>query len=738
MAGQRQRRRQRAPPKKTEADEPAIRYYKESSILKPVSPSTHTDDWPCFLLVDASVHLRNGSMVSQLDVDSLGPFVVRGRLEVEVDNERYLIDRNMKTKNLWIQIDRSSAFSVGAKDDNLSIPVVWASGQAGWFEIVPSPSYQRTCDEMFQGVCLHYSLLDQYEAALAKLQKSKKKKKVTMADVPLDLDELLFQYALRSGEGLTLSEAHRRFGFQTVFLLSHFPKDTSLYHYLVKENPRVKKLLDQDPATKNARLEATLGPFVLESYDYPHRGESSSLDNSGKKRGRGRPKESPPKSMRDRKAPLDVETVQRSNTSQDPHSSMSAGRRKKSPPQIILLDDDDTVMTDPPADVNPAVELKSRNHIVDRHQQNPPTDPGPVQGINFSGGVLVGALEDVRKQMLQLIDQGKQKKQLHQFTAKSWQNKVYLECNIKNYSAVEEIFRYYARDLAQHLGPEWHDTMIYQWAKENASKPITLTLISETEVKHIVRRVKNGTRGANIEKVAEASSQGNSLPKVREYASKQTPKKHPRKVARLRPSTGGKKRLRHELDSEDNMDLDDDGSLKKRSRTSHYFTEDDNDEDGDDENGSVDEDDAGSTGQRDIHAENDAPMTQLVIRAEKLPPTQPQGPNQTWACEEPDCGYIVRDAYEEEGRSLISAHYEEHEKVAQDAAQEVALDRVNLAMKEARGHMPIKYAYFPPIQFQLGHLLEKIRTISEKSARRDEVHINGQIVPAPIKRTLLI
>lgn len=105
-------------------------------------------------------------------------------------------NRNIKTSDLRIQIDSSNAFSVGYKDESLSVPVVWASGAAGWFEIVPSQTYQRICDEMFQGVCLHYSFLEQYENALEQLQESRKKakkKKATMADVQLDIDELLFQ-----------------------------------------------------------------------------------------------------------------------------------------------------------------------------------------------------------------------------------------------------------------------------------------------------------------------------------------------------------------------------------------------------------------------------------------------------------------------------------------------------------------------------------------------------------------
>ena len=67
----------------------AIRHYKETSILKPVSLSTHSDDWPCFLLSDATVHHRDGTMANQLNVDLEGPFIIRGRLELEKDNERY-------------------------------------------------------------------------------------------------------------------------------------------------------------------------------------------------------------------------------------------------------------------------------------------------------------------------------------------------------------------------------------------------------------------------------------------------------------------------------------------------------------------------------------------------------------------------------------------------------------------------------------------------------------------------
>ncbi|KAI0490548.1 hypothetical protein F4859DRAFT_458358 [Xylaria cf. heliscus] len=722
------RRKRRAPPASTATPEyqETARHYKETSVLKPVSPSTNTDDWPCFLLSDATVHLPNGVLANQLEVDLFGPYIIRGRLELEKDNERYLVNRQMKTDALWIQIESSRAFSVGAKDDSLSVPVVWASGEAGWFEIVPAKCYQRICDTMFQGVCLHYSFLDQYEAALEKLQKSKKKKKATLADVSLDLDELLFQYALRAGDGLTLPEAHERLKKQYLFLLSHFPKDTGVYKDLATQLPSiVKALANKDTKESREKMASIFSepcPLKAYDYDYSHREKSSSLEMiAGKKKGKERTKTSAPRTTRASEV-SDIELAGLPNKSHSRHPYRSTRTKRRSPAEIPL--EDDIIMIDSNSD-NPTSSRTPRDNREEIRSAKYTAASNATEGTKSTTRVLVDALEDVRKQMLQLISEGRQKKQLNQITAKSWQTKVYMECNIKHYNSTAEIFHYYARDLEQCLGPEWHDTQIYQWIKENTSKPPTLTLISEAEVKQIVRRVKKAARGARAENAV-----GENLPtEVNEYAGKQTPKSRTSgKAAGLRPSTGSKKRMRYEADFGDKMDLDEDGILKKKSKRSHYFTEEDDDDDEDDDNDSVDEHDEDSLSEsKALGQKDDIPITQFVIRAEKLPSTQPQGPNKTWVCEEPDCGYIVRAAHEEKGRKLISAHYEEHEKEAQDVAQETALDRENLAVQEAtRGHMPIN------------HLLEKIRNLGEKSKQRNEIHINEHAVPEPIKRTLLI
>ncbi|KAI1425861.1 hypothetical protein F5Y12DRAFT_322797 [Xylaria sp. FL1777] len=695
------RRRRRAASTRLIDYQESARHYTETSVLKPVGASTHTDDWPCFLLSDATVHLRDGTLVNQLEVDMHGPFVVRGRLELEKDNQRYLVNRNMKAKTLWIQIESSEAFSVGAKDDGLSAPVVWASGKAGWFEIVPASCYQRICDEMFQAVRLHYSLLDQYEAALEKLQKSRKKKRATMADVSIKIDELLFQYALRAGDGLTLPEAYKLLNQHCIFLLSHFPKDTSVYKYLADRHPIVHQNL-VNKGSKPPRSIAYLSkPVALKAYDYSPREESSSLEiTDGRKKGKGRARSNVPQSTRTSERSNSKGVVDLPKNDYKVYHSRVA-RMKRRYPAEIPLEDGDIVMIDQPTNsLAPSTSRDLRGDVRVRGD-NSTMDPKPTEETKSSVGVLVDALEDVRRQMLHNISQGTQKKQLNQITAKSWQNKVYLECNIKHYNSVGEIFQYHARELAQHLGPEWHGTQIYQWAKENVSNPPTLTLISEAEVNQIVRRVKKATRTNHTEKETNEKEQ----PVVNEYVGQQTPRNRPSgKAAGLRPSTASKKRLRHEMDFEDDMDLDEDGILRKKSKKSHYFTEDDEE---DDDNESIDEDEEDSSSENKPNAGKDTiPISQLVIRAEKLPSTQPQGPNQTWTCEEPNCGYVVRAAHEGNGQELISAHYEEHEKEAQDEAHETALNRVNLAVQEARGHMPIKYAYFPPFLILVGYYKE--------------------------------
>lgn len=323
--------------------------------------------------------------------------------------------------------------------------------------------------------------------------------------------------------------------------------------------------------------------------------------------------------------------------------------------------------------------------------------------------VLVDTLNEIRESILELIQQGKSKKHPDQMMPNTIHMKVYLACKIKHRYGGTEVCEYFARDLVNLLGPEWRRSEFYNWVKANVNTTPKFEYSSEAECLRLTRRNSRQPKATTEDAAAAGQQSSHSgklppLPLSSEPAGKQPPKRRGRpsgKAAGLRPSLGGKKRPRTDEDDDDEMDIDGYGTAtKKTTKKSRYFSG--NELDDDDEAASSaaeeDEDEEGD----DDDDENEAsvnkssePITRLVIRAEKLPSMTPKGPNQTWTCSEPECGYVVRAADEEAGQNLISAHYEEHEKEARDEAEEAALKRANLAVKEA-GHMPIKYAYFPP------------------------------------------
>jgi hypothetical protein len=66
-------------------DNSRTRWLPEIAILKPLKLTKETEDsntWPCFVLTDVTVFLKDGKrMANPLLPD--GPFVVRGRLDVD-------------------------------------------------------------------------------------------------------------------------------------------------------------------------------------------------------------------------------------------------------------------------------------------------------------------------------------------------------------------------------------------------------------------------------------------------------------------------------------------------------------------------------------------------------------------------------------------------------------------------------------------------------------------------------
>lgn len=252
----------------------------------------------------------------------------------------------------------------------------------------------------------------------------------------------------------------------------------------------------------------------------------------------------------------------------------------------------------------------------------------------------------------------------------------------------EDVLHYYSKALIETLDPKYQGHGIYDELQKMASTPFKPLAYKPSDFPvTIIPRRSQPRKGTVVPQPStpvpnmEDNTSGRSTPKPQGKRPTRTPGK-----SSLRPvSRAPKKRPRDEFES----DVDSESPGMKRSH-SHYFDEDDSmddapdlDVDSQDEN-DADDDIAG----RQAKSKFDVEPIKLVIRAEKLPDSSPRGPHDTWTCDQDGCEYIVRGGDSEECQDRIRQHFRDHES---------KLTRMNLALSEsARGHMPIKYAYFPP------------------------------------------
>ncbi|RDW88573.1 hypothetical protein BP6252_00605 [Coleophoma cylindrospora] len=167
-----------------------VRCLTESSVLKPISADIDPNDWPCFLLQDAAVYLKDGrTIANMLQVDLQGPFIVRGRLVVDPEDRNYLI--NKKFQSQYIEIGNCTSYSIGYDPITL-----WASGHAGWFELQPSRAYLTTYKRIQEGIGLYFTMTMIYETVTVHSKKS------------LTLDQVLEKYAENDGTGLVKAEVN--------------------------------------------------------------------------------------------------------------------------------------------------------------------------------------------------------------------------------------------------------------------------------------------------------------------------------------------------------------------------------------------------------------------------------------------------------------------------------------------------------------------------------------------------
>lgn len=266
-------------------------------------------------------------------------------------------------------------------------------------------------------------------------------------------------------------------------------------------------------------------------------------------------------------------------------------------------------------------------------------------------------------------------------------SQIHAKCRIKAYRAAREITHFYAKPLAASMPSKWYPSPFFQYLKRIRDQPWVPEILTKDDVaSQCVRRVKVNkviprTKISVLETQSPPRGAGKRWP----------PSNLIPRVGGLRPGIGAKRPALYDDEGAD------DERARKAAKTKHALEDEEEEEEGDTD------DEANDHGESvrpmaDVAASIVTPAPDLpretvrvVVRAEKIPSMSPSGPNGTWRCEQEGCGYIVRSAEEQEGKDLIAKHFQDHEK---------RVDKLNLALSEGtRGHMPIKYAYFPPSYF---------------------------------------
>jgi len=274
---------------------------------------------------------------------------------------------------------------------------------------------------------------------------------------------------------------------------------------------------------------------------------------------------------------------------------------------------------------------------------------------------------------------------------------MYLRCKIRDYKTPKEITAYYAPQLLSRLGPEWSNSHFYNWLFANSKNPPLPETITVAQIpSQLHHRAKAAPRAAPIR------SAPNSVPAQASKAKGRAKQRQPEddsdsdvvppgkrarrsgKGAGLRLLSGSKKRPALELD----LDGSEGGSRgsKKLAYTADDYDDDDEAFETSNADSADSEDEDGGKCAFPVSPPKDS--VQLVVHAERIPTMSPTGPNGTWICEEEGCSYVIRSADGTKGQSLVQEHFRQHEAQA---------EKISLAVKESRGQMPIKYAYFPPL-----------------------------------------
>ncbi|EPE05731.1 hypothetical protein F503_08262 [Ophiostoma piceae UAMH 11346] len=640
----------------------ATHYAPETSVLMPTKEASNVE-WPGYVLSDAVVYRPDGkTMANALLINQEGPFIIRGRLEIDDDDDevQHLIDPTVRS--IDIEIQDSKVYSIGYYPE----AVVWLSGKAGWFEINPHPSYAKIYKDMCEVSQLDYILAKIYIEEDGSLKDTK------MDPALADIKEVLLRYALALGDGITYEETVDKILRLGPALVSHMEsstglawKQTSIYAWLVRELKNKERMRRSSSRGTSQPPPATSGPASTHT----------PLTQS--------PVPVPAISQQTAQTPQPRPLSQTLAFRESPAVGPRAAAARETP--------------FPPPETGAATE-----RLV-------PEDPrAALQEVRVPGVVSKAEEEEVFQLFFKVVTGiGENVGNQSSMTA----GKVHAAMNqlykLKGYNVSKQLSAFYSKRLLECLDESWDGSPYRKYLANDEGieyKPESNLFLRKIP-DQLVRR---GT--------LRAQSPAPHLSHSQAGLSRSQPSPGPAgKRPGLRPTAPAKKRSfgmalgsegHDEADSihdqaAQNLPLHTIGRPKKNAKTAHenvptataapqaQLVQDDADSDGD---SSSDDDDS------DIESE-----TVVAIHSVPLSLSiRPTGPNGTWNCPHPGCRFLVRNAAGRDSsanaaRESIHAHLRGHE--------ENTLSRVDLAISEgSRKHVSVD------------NLLEKIRALADQRA----------------------
>ncbi|KAJ4237488.1 hypothetical protein NW759_000598 [Fusarium solani] len=651
-------------------DEDRILWRQETSVLRTAPVDKIHGPEPVFELQDAVVLNKDGhTLENALHVGTRGPYIIRGTLIIdEPEQKTHLIMR--VRHSMPIQVPKCNRYSIGEAGEGN--PVIWVEGRCAWYEINPSPAYAPIYNKMCEAALLYYRIMDIYKAK--KPKKAKKGKK----DQLKELHSVFHEYATLIGDGSTLEEVIERCDEHASFLISQCMQEepdvfewgsNPFYQWLVDNYPELvekaeERLKNPPPVTRSPSVEAKPAAALV----------APSLLSSRTRSGSSAP------------------SVARSNATPELMDVQdSPPRHRSTRSRSITLRETSSVVDLPapsqPQRSAPAIRQPPSVQSVTRTPSVAPASSevgGPVSNDEITPfQSVVNGVEWVYDQI------GKGKKGMIML---STLNKLFFSYKFPTFKngesgchriPVEELLHYNAQALLQVLDKDkYSGHEFYSWLQAAAERPFVPVALKPSDLPY--RLVPRGSRPRPSKATQPLPEAQGLVTSGLEDDLSSTPRSSPAgkslrrpgrpsgKKSSLRLTTGSKKRLHSDIDSESEED-------ESRPKRSHYFS--DGDED-------MEVDAQATSSEDEVPREASQEPIKIVIRADKIPSTVSHGPNETWVCEEEDCGYVVRGGDVQECQQRIQRHFQEHGS---------QMDRVSLAMTEGtRGHLPIKYAYFPP------------------------------------------